>query len=1052
LVFIIFDPEISRGYEKKNQNLNFDMQILRFVVLSIMLFIWSINSSVIKGSDHDIAPGKSSGSGKTISSAQPDESTEQLNNKLYTYLKINDLKSSKPLAEILRRKVDASTVNDNSLILSHYLLGIFYLKSKITSESVIFLNSYISLKESIKERDETYCRAFYNLSLAYFDLGNLKQYEKYSLKSLEAGKAVYGENSPKLENAYLTVLTAYVVLNEYEKAIDYSDVAFTIANNNPDKVEPIILLGIYVNVGVCYARLGNFSKAKIYYDKGESMYSQYNIIRDYNYINLLDVQASVLRSMKMNDEAEGYYKKGLPLAIASDSPLAFNFINNYCFFLAKYKKVAQGEKLLKEALSRAKTVFSGKPNDYCEVLYFYASYLLEYNLDIKKSIEYFENCLDYVSRNEEDLPMKYLVYSGYSRALKAAGDPQLALEKVQSLLLTGLGKASYGSTYNNPTAEQLKPDINTLKILKLKYDLLLDIYNKRKDITTLEAASSTSELIIALLDKVRINISEDQSRLILGDKYRDLYLNAIRDFNQLYSHSGDKQYLDKAFEYSEKSKVAGLLTSTRELKATQFHIPAAIAGMELDLQREIGILNDRISEESVKKDADPALIANFKEHLLETTRKRDSLILVFEKKYPDYFALKYNTRVQKINEVPGITGRNGNYISYILSDTMLYTFVVNRKYQRLIATTVDSSFINDIKRFRSLLSMPSPSDKAGRKFREYQEIGYRLYKRLIEPVKSSFISGKLFISPDNILSYIPFEALPQSTVINGNIRYADLNYLMDDYDISYAYSATFLSETTQKGIQWNTSLVAFAPDYPDPIDVNSALMSRQAGIGVLNDLPFARQEAKYITDITGGTLYENSSAKESIFKAESGKYDIIHLAMHTLLNDVDPMMSTLIFSKLKDSLNDGYLKTYEVYGVPLKARMVVLSSCNTGTGILFSGEGILSLARGFIYAGSQSVVMSLWEIEDKSGTLIVEKFYKNLKSGYSKSIALKKARRDFLKDADQLRSHPYFWSTLVIYGNNEPLYRHSVLRIILVAGGLILMLALGYYFSKRKYS
>jgi len=96
--------------------------------------------------------------------------------------------------------------------------------------------------------------------------------------------------------------------------------------------------------------------------------------------------------------------------------------------------------------------------------------------------------------------------------------------------------------------------------------------------------------------------------------------------------------------------------------------------------------------------------------------------------------------------------------------------------------------------------------------------------------------------------------------------------------------------------------------------------------------------------------------------------------------------------------------------------------------------------------------MSLWEIEDKSGTLIVEKFYKNLKSGYSKSIALKKARRDFLKSADQLRSHPYFWSTLVIYGNNEPLYRSSAVRIILGAGGLILFLALGYYFSKRKYS
>ena len=206
-------------------------------------------------------------------------------------------------------------------------------------------------------------------------------------------------------------------------------------------------------------------------------------------------------------------------------------------------------------------------------------------------------------------------------------------------------------------------------------------------------------------------------------------------------------------------------------------------------------------------------------------------------------------------------------------------------------------------------------------------------------------------------------------------------------------------------------------------------MNRQAETGVLPDLPYARQEAEYISNITGGKLFENSEAKESVYKKESGKYDIIHLAMHTLLNDKDPMHSTLIFSQKNDSTEDGYLKTYEIYGIPLKAKMVVLSSCNTGTGLLFSGEGILSLARGFIYSGSQSVVMSMWEIEDKSGTEIVEMFYKNLKKGYSKSVALRKARITFLKNADQLRSHPYFWSTLVVYGNNTPLYYSKYVEI-----------------------
>ena len=121
------------------------------------------------------------------------------------------------------------------------------------------------------------------------------------------------------------------------------------------------------------------------------------------------------------------------------------------------------------------------------------------------------------------------------------------------------------------------------------------------------------------------------------------------------------------------------------------------------------------------------------------------------------------------------------------------------------------------------------------------------------------------------------------------------------------------------------------------------------------------------------------------YKSEQGKTNIIHLAMHTALNDKIPMHSKMIFYPDKDSIEDGYLNTYEVYGIPLKAKMVVLSSCNTGLGELHSGEGILSLARGFIYSGSQSVLLSLWEVEDRSGAEIVRNFYRELKKGETKS-------------------------------------------------------------------
>ncbi len=120
------------------------------------------------------------------------------------------------------------------------------------------------------------------------------------------------------------------------------------------------------------------------------------------------------------------------------------------------------------------------------------------------------------------------------------------------------------------------------------------------------------------------------------------------------------------------------------------------------------------------------------------------------------------------------------------------------------------------------------------------------------------------------------------------------------------------------------------------------------------------------------------------------------------------------------------LNTYEVYDIPLKAKMVVLSSCNTGTGILYSGEGILSLARGFIYSGGQSVIMSMWEIEDRSGTEIVKSFYKYLKRGATKSNALRKARMEYLKKLGYAEIASLFLVVLVIYGNNAPFIQSSI--------------------------
>jgi len=985
-------------------------------------------------------------------SAEVAKLNESLKSSLKTVISGRDTKQSRFLIEKIDQRIRAHDISDSVLSESYYLIGIYHLLTKNFNESIRYLDLCISFKVKENEYDERYARVLYNIGLAYLNLGELKRHEEYSSKSLEIEKKLNGESSPLLASIYLSLGGAYSELQENKKALNYYNNALTIANSKPDSVPPLTKADLFASLGGCYIKLADFSKAKIYLDKAESLYKQFNFKISENYINLMNSLAITYGSLNLTSEAGEYYKKVIPIAIANNSPMAYNIVNSYSVFLANNGEKQKGEELLKDALDRAKARIILFPRSYVEVLSNYASYLRVFRIDNKKSLECYLICLEYLRRNDQDLSLKTSVSVGYSLSLDEEGELDKALEVIQSLLVPEQASGQNKDKYGNPDIEKIKSDGISLKILNTKYKILWDIYKKSDDRRILEIASNTSELIVALLEKVRINISEDDSRLILGDRYRDSYLNAIRDFNLLYNKTNDSHYLEKVFEYSEKSKVEGLLTSTRELNATQLNIPSGIGDYEMKLQVDINLYNARLSDEMASEKPDSALINKWKENLLEVTRSRDSLILIFEQKYPLYYAIKYNTHVAELKDIPGIIGKDGNYVNYILSDSILYTFIANKRYQKLLAIPVDSSFFSDVRKFRSLLSMPLPSDNASLKFNEFQAVGYRLYKILIDPVRSYIISNKIFISPDNILSYLPFETIPTSSDLQNTIMYRNLSYLMNSFDISYTYSATFMKESEQKEYSKTNKLIAFAPDYPVPIDIQSALMSRQAGIGVLNDLPFARQEAKYVSDITGGTLFENSAAKESVYKNESGKYDIIHLAMHTLLNEKDPMRSTLIFSQGSDSLEDGYLKTYEIYGIPLKAKMVVLSSCNTGNGLLYSGEGILSLARGFIYSGSQSVVMAMWEIEDKSGTEIVEMFYKNLKKGYPKSVALKKARIAFLENADQLRSHPYFWSSLVVYGNNAPLYHSNKLKITILVIIAVLLFYLGFYFWKRKYS
>jgi CHAT domain-containing protein len=243
-------------------------------------------------------------------------------------------------------------------------------------------------------------------------------------------------------------------------------------------------------------------------------------------------------------------------------------------------------------------------------------------------------------------------------------------------------------------------------------------------------------------------------------------------------------------------------------------------------------------------------------------------------------------------------------------------------------------------------------------------------------------------------------------------------------------------------------LIAFSPQYI----ANELRLDRESSKSYLfASLPGAAEEVKNVSAYIKTVAFADILAQETTFKEKAPDFDILHLAMHTIINDSLPMFSKLVFSKTDNhSTDDGFLNTYEIYNMKLNARLAVLSACETGSGKLQKGEGVMSLARGFIYAGCPSIVMTLWQVEDQSGTEIMKNFYIYLSKGKRKDVALRMAKLKHLDSSDPLTAHPHYWLGYVNIGNPEPLYTSKDVYFVIFLFIAIVLVFIDWHYRRKR--
>lgn len=313
-------------------------------------------------------------------------------------------------------------------------------------------------------------------------------------------------------------------------------------------------------------------------------------------------------------------------------------------------------------------------------------------------------------------------------------------------------------------------------------------------------------------------------------------------------------------------------------------------------------------------------------------------------------------------------------VEYYYDDKALFAFVLTRaglQGRRLDAADLEA----DVRALRQAIENRGA---------EYRSVGQRLYRRLLAPLHELIPGRKLLIVPHGALHYLPFAALHDGS-----------GFLLDRYSIRFLPSASVIRYLRAARPEAQAGVLAFGnPDLGDP----------------RFDLKFAQEEAIAVAQsMPQSRALVRKEATESAFRRYAAGFGALHFATHGEFNGDAPLRSALLLARDGDS--DGLLTVGKLYSIRITADLVTLSACETALGKIASGDDVVGLTRGFLYAGASTVVASLWKVDDRATSALMTRFYGELKAG-DKREALRKAqlatRAEF--------PHPFFWAPFQLTG------------------------------------
>jgi CHAT domain-containing protein/Tfp pilus assembly protein PilF len=522
----------------------------------------------------------------------------------------------------------------------------------------------------------------------------------------------------------------------------------------------------------------------------------------------------------------------------------------------------------------------------------------------------------------------------------------------------------------------------------------------------LSAARDHALGALDVLESVRQRTSSESLRIAFYAFKHPLYQQAIDILMEMHRRDPDEALSAAAFQVAERARARALLDELAERKI----VPSRDVNPALaqELTRTLELLDTKAAR------LDRLLSGSQAEAQAETARREiDELVSHYDhvraqiRQSSAAYAALTEPRPIGIAEVQQVLRERDMLLEYALGPERSYLWVVSKTTARSVelpSRVAIDKLVTDV-----YTAVTEPSREIGgetpvtrrvrieRSKREYEQAAAALSAVLLKPVAADLKGHQVFIAADGGLHSLPFASL-----------------MPDGADIIVIPSASSLRVLRDSGNR--------QPPPPNTIALLADPVYSSSG---LPRLRLSREEVMRIAALVPGPkkLAVGLAASRATVKSASlGQYSIIHFAAHALVDDERPQLSGIALSQFdaRGRPVDGLLRLHDIYNLSLNARLVVLSACRTALGKPTEGEGPIGLARGFLYAGANGVIASLWRVDDRATTVFMTRFYEAMfRRHLPPAVALQAARESMRRDPAW--SHPYYWAPFVLIGDSVPL-------------------------------